>query len=509
MAKTINVTRSGRTLNVRPDTLDFRDRVFAPTLVEVPSVVDLKDYRKTGVPILDQGTEGACTGFGLATVVNYLLRMRKVVPDKTAVSPWMLYQLARRYDEWSGENYDGSSARGAMKGWHKHGVCTENLWKKGGSLTPHAADDGAARPLGAYYRVNHKDLVAMHSAITEVGILYATSTVHAGWEKVKKNGIIPMSDDILGGHAFAIVAYDKDGFWLQNSWGPAWGKEGFAHISYDDWLANGTDVWVARLGAPVAVKTAAAVATRHSSATSYTDAFSLNDLRRHIVSIGNDGCLRTGGTYGTGEDEVHQIFEHHIPHVTAGWKNRRILLYAHGGLVDETSSVQRLADYLPALLRAEVYPVSFIWHSDFWTTLTNILKDAVSRRRPEGFLDATKDFMLDRLDDALEPIARIPGKMMWDEMKENARLATSNEKGGARFALASLAKLVATDPATEVHVVGHSAGSIFHAPLIQELTGRHSQTIESCTLWAPACTVELFKQSYLPAITAGRIKRFA
>lgn len=196
MTKTMNVTRSGRTLNVRPDTLDFRDRMFAPTLVEVPSIVDLKDYRKTGAPILDQGTEGACTGFGLATVVNYLLRMRKVVPDKTAVSPWMLYQLARRYDEWSGENYDGSSARGAMKGWHKHGVCTENLWKKGGSLTPHAADDGAARPLGAYYRVNHKDLVAMHSAIAEVGILYATSTVHAGWEKVKKNGIIPMSDDI-------------------------------------------------------------------------------------------------------------------------------------------------------------------------------------------------------------------------------------------------------------------------------------------------------------------------
>lgn len=509
MTKTMNVTRSGRTLNVRPDTLDFRDRMFAPTLVEVPSVVDLKDYRKTGAPILDQGTEGACTGFGLATVVNYLLRMRKVVPDKTGVSPWMLYQLARRYDEWRGENYDGSSARGAMKGWHKHGVCTENLWKKGGSLTPRAADDGAARPLGAYYRVNHKDLVAMHSAIAEVGILYATSTVHAGWEKVKKNGIIPMSDDILGGHAFAIVAYDKDGFWLQNSWGPAWGKEGFAHISYDDWLANGTDVWVARLGAPVAVKTAAAVATRHSSATSYTDAFSLNDLRRHIVSIGNDGCLKTGGTYGTGEDEVHQIFEHHIPHLTAGWKNRRILLYAHGGLVDETSSVQRLADYLPALLRAEVYPVSFIWHSDFWTTLTNILKDAVSRRRPEGFLDATKDFMLDRLDDALEPIARIPGKMMWDEMKENALLATGSNKGGARIALASLAKLIATDPATEVHVVGHSAGSIFHAPLVQELTGRHGLSIASCTLWAPACTVELFKQSYLPAITAGRIKRFA
>lgn len=35
----------------------------------------------------------------------------------------MLYELARRYDEWPGEGYEGSSARGAMKGWVRHGVC--------------------------------------------------------------------------------------------------------------------------------------------------------------------------------------------------------------------------------------------------------------------------------------------------------------------------------------------------------------------------------------------------
>ncbi len=52
-----------------------------------------------------------------------------------------------------------------------------------------------------------------------------------------------------------------------------------------------------------------------------------------------------------------------------------------------------------------------------------LLSDAVRRRRPEGILDATKDFMLDRLDDALEPIARmLTGKAEWNEMKENALL---------------------------------------------------------------------------------------
>ncbi|MBK6876069.1 MAG: hypothetical protein IPG99_06320 [Ignavibacteria bacterium] len=30
--------------------------------------------------------------------------------------------------------------------------------------------------------------------------------------------------------------------------GRKWGDKGFAKVSYDEWLLNGTDVWVARLG---------------------------------------------------------------------------------------------------------------------------------------------------------------------------------------------------------------------------------------------------------------------
>ena len=56
-----------RDLNVRPHTLDFRDKLYTANLYEVPAFVDLANYKKRAVPILDQGTEGTCTGFGLAT----------------------------------------------------------------------------------------------------------------------------------------------------------------------------------------------------------------------------------------------------------------------------------------------------------------------------------------------------------------------------------------------------------------------------------------------------------
>lgn len=518
--------------------MDFRDRMFSPTLIEVPTRIDLAEYRRFSVPVLDQGTEGACTGFALATIANYLLRCRKVVPDVTPVSPRMLYEMARRYDEWPGEGYDGSSARGAMKGWHKHGVCCEELWpspsedgaarkrrtKRGGALSRLSGErsaDASRRPLGAYYRINHKDLVALHTAIAEVGVLYATGNVHTGWDEVGADGRIEFRDKKLGGHAFAIVAYDEDGLWVQNSWGEDWGHQGFGKVTYDDWLENGTDVWVARLGAPIRVERAETIAIGHSAAAGRTRAYSYDDLRPHLVSLGNDGALRPGGDYGTTREEVEAIFASDVPRITAGWKKRRILLYAHGGLVDERSAVQRLADYRPAMLAAEIYPISFVWKSDFWSTLGNILEDALRRRRPEGFLDAAKDFLLDRLDDALEPLARIlTGLAQWEEMKENATRASSLPQGGARIAVDALADLAKKDPTVEVHVAGHSAGSIFHAPLVQYLstkgriakgpmsgrTGR-AVPIETCTLWAPACSIALFEDSYLPAIHAGGIRR--
>jgi len=102
-----------RVLNARPDGIDFRDQMYVPTLVEVPLRRDLADFRAAKTPILDQGQEGACTGYGLTAVAHYLLRVRKIIPDTNQVSPRMFYAIARRYDEWAGEDYEGSSCRGA------------------------------------------------------------------------------------------------------------------------------------------------------------------------------------------------------------------------------------------------------------------------------------------------------------------------------------------------------------------------------------------------------------
>ncbi|WP_242107122.1 C1 family peptidase [Luteimonas aquatica] len=525
-----------RLLDARPDTADFRDRMFEPTLVDVPVRVPLERHLALKVPVLNQGEEGACTAFGLATIAHTLLRTRGSGADTEQVSTRMFYDMARRNDEWRGEAYSGSSCRGAMKGWHRHGVCAEALWpykpgEKPEPYTDERAKDALKRPLGAYFRVNHKDLVAMHAAFAEVGVLYASASVHEGWFDPPASGRIEWrGQDVAGGHAFAIVGYDETGFWIQNSWGAGWGRRGFGHVGYDEWLQYGDDVWVGRLAAPVRLQRAQSAAVSISALGRQSAGYAQADLRGHIVSLGNNGRLRESGRFGTGVEDVRNLVRHDMRKAMQDWKKKRVLLYAHGGLVPEDSAIQRVADYRDAFLRQEIYPLCFVWKSDLWTTLGNILRDS-ARPRTEGGIERARDLLLDRLDDTLEPLARLAGgKALWDEMKENALLATTavqrnadggiQEAGGAAQVARLLHEWMQEDASVELHVAAHSGGSILMAPLVQLLTSEgqviggpaHGMQgmgakIDSLNLWAPAITMEMFLMTYAPALEAGRIDR--
>jgi hypothetical protein len=63
---------------------------------------------------------------------------------------------------------------------------------------------------------------------------------------------------------------------------------------------------------------------------------------------------------------------------------------------------------------------------------------------------------------------------------------------------------------TEIHVIGHSAGAVFLGPLVKFLASKPGAAkigvaglglqIKTCTLWAPACTIEFFKETYGPVL---------
>jgi hypothetical protein len=511
----------GKTLDAFPDKIDLRDWAYHPTLRALPDEI----VNCSLVPeILDQGTEGACTGFALAAVINYLLHQRKI---KRRISPRMLYELARRYDEWPGENYSGSSARGAMKGWERHGVCTRKKWPDdlhgAKNFDQERADEAVLTPGGAYYRVDFRQVRDVHAAIHEVGIVYATLMVHAGWGEpgpsmitFKSGGgsgpfktipVIERKGKADGGHAIALVGYTSQGFVVQNSWGPGWGKEGFALLPYEDFMIHATDVWVAQLGVPVIADLWAQGAADVMSGTFRAgQTISLNEIRPYVIDVGNNGDLSDRGDYWTTEEDLKRLFLETIPERTKGWKKRRVMLYIHGGLNEEKDVAKRIVAYRDVCLTNEIYPLHIMWESDWFKSVRNIIEDqftAADERAGGTFLDHLREAR----DRVLELTLAYPGGNLWGEMQENARLASERKTGAmqlvvkyAQEAKASLPKEAKTN--WELHVVAHSAGSILTAHAITPLAslGVSWKTLQ---FMAPAIRMDLFKKAMVPKILDG------
>ena len=514
-----------RVKDAQPDRIDIRDWFYTPTLVPLPD--ELINCGRVPA-VLDQGSEGACTGFALAAVINFHLAERKI---ERLVSPQMIYALARRYDEWPGENYEGSSARGAMKGWVAHGVCEHDSWPtlNERSLSQKLAKEAARTPGGAYYRVSHRNIRDLHAALAETGILYMTLMVHGGWDKPGpstraieftqsgkprslKIPVIRRRGRAEDGHAVAIVGYTAEGFIIQNSWGKSWGADGFALLPYEDYMLHATDVWVAQLGVPISLHSwAGQGADSAAGLHRATGAIPLSDIRPYVVDVGNNGELSSSGHYWTTEDDVRRLFADVIPNATQGWKKKRVLLYLHGGLNDEVAVARRVVAYRDVLLANQIYPLHIMWESGVFETLGSIVQDVFSdvderAGAVSDWVRKLRDGLGEAKDRSVELTVAALGTAMWREMKENARLASKHPDGlgamelVARYALAALAAHPPAERARwEIHVVGHSAGSIFAAHALKHLV-QLGAALKSIQFLAPAITVEDFKAFVAPLV---------
>lgn len=524
--KTSAEKATGKRLDAFPDRIDLRDWYYQPSLISLPDALASCPLIRPAM-ILDQGREGACSGFALAAVVNFLRAKQK---QTAIVSPRMLYELARRYDEWPGEAYEGSSARGAIKGWVKHGVCLRTSWPDNLHGIAHMSDavirQAMAAPGGAYYRIRPYNVRDMHTALNETGILYATLMVHSGWADpggakgdkpvvVKTHGgtlklpVIKRSGSADGGHAIAIVGYTPQGFIIQNSWGRDWGAGGFALLPYEDYLMHATDVWVAQLGVPVAMdlwaddKSIDNAGLQRASRT-----IPLADIRPYVIDVGNNGELSDSGVYWTTPSDVERLFRETIPAKTRGWKKRRILLYLHGGLNSEADAAKRIVAMRDVMLDNQIYPLHIMWESDFLSTVADLFEDLFTeadRLAGGGFLEN----LTEAKDRVLELTLARSGGRLWSEMKENAQLASGHpdHQGAiqlvAQFVEQAKKTLSGQDRSGwELHVVGHSAGSIFAAhamPLLSSL----GMPLKSVQFMAPAIRIDTFKQLLLPGLESG------
>jgi hypothetical protein len=516
--------RARPVLNVTPDKLDLRDRPYLPAVAFAPGPA-LRN--KTKLAILDQQDTSACTGFALASVMNHLLIQSGRAQD-AGVSPWMIYSMARRYDEFPGATRDtGSSLRGALKGWFKHGACALSRWN--GIDMPAATNDPSKdwwldavnRPLGAYYRVDMRSVTDMHVALNEVGVLFASAVAHRGWDegsKAKKGFTIalrpPSAAD--GGHAFAIVGYNRDGFIVQNSWGPGWGDGGFATLTYEDWRENAMDCWVAQLGVVTeehkqVAKSPTPVGVHGAAGLSSDRVLQNHQLAPYVIDMENNGQLSRSGAFRTGEDDVRALVTDYLDAACRDWKISAgepidIAIYAHGGLTGESEAASTFARWLPALWEARKFPVFLMWESDVVSTIANRLGDLLrgAPRPAGGPLESLQRWWDERVESLLAP----PGTQLWTEMKQNAAAITGDADAGGRILFEQLRRspVIARHP-LRLHLVGHSAGAIALAFLIDRVAALEWD-FESVTFLAPAMRVDRFLERVAPWIADGSVKRY-
>ena len=480
-------------LNTAADLPDIRDRYYEPALIQLPKSLE---PLRSQLHIRNQGRQGDCTAFSLAAAID-LLNFRRG-QKKIQVSVRMLYEMARRFDEWTGEDYEGSSLRGAIRGWHHTGVCEEKDWPYDATvnhLTVDRARSAKSNTLGAYYRLRPQ-ITDFHAALNEAGVLCASARVHDGWFSVKKsNPLIKIGSALKGGHAFCIVGYNQKGFLVQNSWGPQWGDEGVALWLYEDWALNLMDAWVFRLALPLpqifGLRKGGSGHDRESRAQ-WAGAPRRDEIAGHFVHI-DDGKFSESGRYHSSKDDVRETARQLVK---SSRNYQHLMFYGHGGLNSPKSSAKRIRGMKDVFKENGIYPYHFMYD----TGLAEELKDIIFRKSDEA--EHRVGGLFDFSDRIIEKLARKPGTAFWDEMKRDARVAFDPDCAGYITLKIFLEEIADSGKKIKIHLVGHSTGGILMAYLLNAMDGLTGKvSISSCSLLAPASTISLFNSHYKNRLT--------
>lgn len=228
-------------LGARPSPPDERDKRYAVQSIspeqaaELPAAWTFAGYQQA---IRNQGAEGTCVGFALASgVMGYheLCQPTTIRAYNRELSPRAVYQDARDIEPVPGP---GSYPRAALKAAIERGIPLEEDW-------PYVAGAvGAERASGATSRLYNR-ISAYHAvpclpfqlkaALKEYGPLLAVVKVYDGFYKPDPTtGAVTRKGEARGYHAVTIIGWDDErkAFHVRNSWGVRWGQGGCCWLPY-------------------------------------------------------------------------------------------------------------------------------------------------------------------------------------------------------------------------------------------------------------------------------------
>jgi C1A family cysteine protease len=249
-----------------PDIPDFRDYpysliatakkpedqwlAFAP-VDQTPSY----DLRRFCSPVDDQGKYASCVLNAETSAMEFLIL--KSGMSLLELSRFFAYYNCRAYQGNVNADY-GTSMRTGIQMLAQYGVCPELEWPyidSNFSLKPTAKcySDALPHKVTSYYRLSSVDTSQMLDCLSQGYPFVFGLTLYSGWWNVANTGVLnlPVAGETrVGGHGVMAVGNiaSQQRIIARNSYGPAWGKQGYFTIPYS-YLTNmglAGDFWTIR-----------------------------------------------------------------------------------------------------------------------------------------------------------------------------------------------------------------------------------------------------------------------
>lgn len=217
--------------NVIPSNRDDSDINAEPLLHDVTYVPSTLDWRRYLQPVKNQSIHGTSLAHVGACMLEWKIRKR----DKKLVKMSPQYIFNKRKDV----DTNFMCGRELMQILKNDGCCSEKMVPTGSSSNTDEIQEfkAEANKIQQFARVF--TIGALKKTLTVNGPCLICFPVFNFTTKMWKQHL---GEDRLGGHAMAIVGFNKKGFILRNSWGECWDDKGYSIYEYTDWGSH-EEVW--------------------------------------------------------------------------------------------------------------------------------------------------------------------------------------------------------------------------------------------------------------------------
>ena len=240
------------------DIPDQRDHLYAAPVEYLAALPPNADLRGQCPAVYDQGQLGSCTANGIAGAIQFERMKQSLKPDFVPSRLFIYYN--ERVIEHTVNSDSGAMIRDGIKTVVKKGDCPESQWPYDPAQFAKKPPQGCYAQALKYKAVQYQRLVqntAQMKGCLASGFPFVFGfTVYESFEssQVAQTGAVPMpaaGEQVVGGHCMLAVGYDdqKQCFIVRNSWGSAWGLQGYCTMPYA-YLADSnlsSDFWTIRL----------------------------------------------------------------------------------------------------------------------------------------------------------------------------------------------------------------------------------------------------------------------